>query len=69
LIELNAGTNTKVIKPSITIKGTHNNLSIWPDGSDSDGNSNGLKTVNTILKDGSDLLGTPARLLNSIGQN
>ena len=69
-IELSLGSNKKVIKPRITINGNNNNdLSIWPDGSDRDVGSDGLKTANTILKDGRDLLGAPSRLLNSLQQN
>lgn len=69
LIELNIATNKKVIKPYMKVKGNNNNLFFSPDGSSLDLNSNGLKTANTILKDGSDLIGAPARLINNIQQN
>ncbi|UJR11539.1 hypothetical protein I4U23_015719 [Adineta vaga] len=69
VLEFNAGSNKKVLKPRIHISGNNNNLSLWADKSDKDTDSNGLKTVNSVLKDGSDLLGAPGRLANSIQQN
>jgi hypothetical protein len=69
LIEWNAGTNKKVIKQSLKVKGNNINVSLWPDAADLDVKSDGLKTVNTVLKDGSDLLGAPSRFLNNIQQH
>ena len=68
-IEMNAGTNKKVIKPNMRVQGNNNHLSVWPDGSDRNVESDGLDVANTILKDGSDLLGAPSRFLNTVQQN
>jgi hypothetical protein len=68
-IEFNVGTNKKVIKPYMKVEGNNNYLALGSDGSDSDMESDGLKTANTILKDGSDLIGAPSRFLNSMQQN
>jgi hypothetical protein len=69
LVQLNIGTNTKVVKPSFKSNGNNNNLYIWSDKADLDVKSDGLKTFNTVLKDGSDLLGAPSRFLNNIQQH
>jgi hypothetical protein len=69
LIDLNVASNKKVVQSHVKAKGSNNNLSLWPDKSDLDAKSDGLKTVNTVLKDGNDLLGAPSRLVNSIQQN
>jgi hypothetical protein len=69
LIEWNMGTNKKVIKPSFRANGNNNNMYLLPDGADLDVKADGLKTVNTVLKDGSDLLGAPSRFLNNIQQH
>ena len=69
LIDLNVASNKRVFNPSLKVKGNNNNVSLWPDRSDLDIKSDGLKTVNTVLQDGSDLLGTPARWLKDMQQN
>lgn len=69
LFEFNIASNKKVVKPTIRGNGNTNNFYLLPNGADSDVKSDGLKTVNTLLKDGSDLIGAPSRFLNNIQQN
>lgn len=68
-IEFNIATNKKVLNPYIPVAGNNNYLVLRFDVPDSDLKSNGLNTANTLLKDGSDLIGAPSRFLNSIQQN
>lgn len=69
LIDLNIGTNKKIIQPYTRVDGNNNKVFLPLGESSAELNSDGLKSVNTILKDGTDLIGAPARLINSIQQN
>lgn len=69
LIKVSFGSNERVVHPPvIKTKGNQNqnNISIWPDKTDPESDSNGLKIMNSFLKDGSDLIGAPSRLINKI---
>jgi hypothetical protein len=69
LMDFNIASNKKVLVPNIQVHGNNNKLSLSPDKSDPDVHSEGLKTVNTILRDGSDMLGAPSRWMKDMQQN
>ncbi|CAF0795498.1 unnamed protein product [Adineta ricciae] len=52
--------------PHTYADGNNNEMFVTMNDADLDTESNGLKTVNSVLKDGSDLLGAPARFINNI---
>jgi hypothetical protein len=71
LIDFSVASNKKIIHsaPNIQVHGNNNHLPHSPERSDPDVNSEGLKTVNTILRDGSDMLGAPSRWLKDMQHN
>jgi hypothetical protein len=66
---MSIASNKKYVHSSLSVRGNNNNVLQWLNGSDSDLNSEGLKTANTILRDGSDLLGAPSRWVKDMQQN
>lgn len=69
LFDLTIASNKKVFKPNVKINGNNNQVSLLHNDSNADATSNGLQIANTMFKDFSDLIGSPARLINSIQQN